>query len=66
MCFHVICSGLENDFVHIAQSYKASHQCGLADVFLSYLLERMSSYSLYSGEAFLQCAQVCELSRYLL
>ena len=32
-------------------NHKVSHQCGLADVFLSYLLERMSSYSLYSGEA---------------
>ena len=47
-------------------NYKASHQCGLTDGFLSDVLERMSSDKLCTGEAFLQCAQIYVFSSYVL
>ena len=49
---------LERMILYTLYNYKASHQCGLADVFLRYLLQRMSSDNLCTGEAFLQCSQV--------
>ena len=47
--------------VYTLHNYKASHQCGLSDVFLRYLLEGMSSENLvhkfvcFQGTRFREC-----------